>query len=49
VDNVNIDLKEIRPEGVYWINIPHNGARWWALVNTVNNTGSNKAGNFLIS
>jgi hypothetical protein len=36
-DNIEIDLREVRCEGVDWAHIPQDGVQWWALVNTVMN------------
>jgi hypothetical protein len=36
-DNIKIDLKEIRWEGIDWIHLAQDRNLWWALVNmTVN-------------
>jgi hypothetical protein len=33
-DNIKIDVKEIRWEGVEWIELAQDRNRWWAVVNT---------------
>jgi hypothetical protein len=35
VDNIKMDLGEIRWDGVDWIHIPQDRDQWRALVNTV--------------
>jgi hypothetical protein len=37
VDNVKMDFKEIRLDGVDWIDMPQDRDQWRALVNTVLN------------
>jgi hypothetical protein len=37
VDNIKIDLREIRWDGVNWINLAEDRDKWRALVNTVMN------------
>jgi hypothetical protein len=37
VDNIKMDLGEIRWDGRYWIELAQNGDQWMALVNTVIN------------
>jgi transposase len=37
VDNIKIDLREIRLDGVAWIYLAHDMDQWRALVNTVMN------------
>jgi hypothetical protein len=37
VDNIKIDLREIRWDGVDWIDLAQNRDQWRALVNTVMN------------
>jgi hypothetical protein len=39
VDNINIDLREIRWDGMDWINQAQDRDQWRALVNTVMNLG----------
>jgi hypothetical protein len=34
-DNIKIDFREIRYEGVDWIHVVRGSAQWWAHVNTV--------------
>jgi hypothetical protein len=36
-DNIRIDIREIRYEGVDWIDLAHDRDQWRALVNTVMN------------
>jgi hypothetical protein len=36
-DNTEMDLKEVRWEGVNWINMTQNSDKWWAVVSTVMN------------
>jgi hypothetical protein len=35
VENIKMDLREIRWDGTGWINLVQNGDEWRALVNTV--------------
>jgi hypothetical protein len=37
VDNIKMDLREIRWEGMEWIDLAQNRDQWRALVNTVMN------------
>jgi hypothetical protein len=37
VDNIEMDLKEIKWDGMDWINLAQNRKQWRALVNTVLN------------
>jgi hypothetical protein len=37
VDNIKMDLREIRWDGVDWIDLIHGRDQWRALVNTVMN------------
>jgi hypothetical protein len=49
-DNVGLDLRKIRWEGVDWIHLAQDRDRWRAVVNTVMNLRVPwKAGNFLTS
>ena len=36
-DNIKIDLREVRLEGIDWIEVAQDRNRWWALVNAVMN------------
>jgi hypothetical protein len=36
-DNIIMDLREMRSEGVNWIHLAQGGDRWWAVVNMVMN------------
>jgi hypothetical protein len=36
-DNIMMDLREIRIDGVKWIQLAQNRDLWWAFVNTVMN------------
>jgi hypothetical protein len=38
-DNIRMDLREIRWEGVVWIHLAVDRDRWRALVNTIMNVG----------
>jgi hypothetical protein len=38
-DNIKMDLRELRLEGVDWIDLAQGRDRWLALVNTVRNVG----------
>jgi hypothetical protein len=37
VDNINMDLREIKWNGMYWIDLAQDRDQWRALVNTVMN------------
>jgi hypothetical protein len=37
VDNIKIDLREIRWNGMYWIDLAQDRDKWRAVVNTVMN------------
>jgi hypothetical protein len=37
VDNIKIDLREIRWDVMDWIDLSQDRDQWWALVNTVMN------------
>jgi hypothetical protein len=37
VDNIKIDLQEVRWGGMDWIDLAEDSNRWWALVNVVMN------------
>jgi hypothetical protein len=37
VDNIKIDLREMRWDGVDWVNLAQDKEQWRALVNTVMN------------
>jgi hypothetical protein len=37
VDNIKVDLGEIRLDNMDWIDLPHDRDQWWALVNTIIN------------
>jgi hypothetical protein len=37
VDNIKIHLREIRWDGVGWIDLAEDRDQWWALVSTVMN------------
>jgi hypothetical protein len=37
VDNIKMDIREIRWDGVDWIDMAQDGDQWKALVNTVLN------------
>jgi hypothetical protein len=37
VDNIKIDLREIRWDGMDWIDLAQDRDQWWALVNTAMN------------
>jgi hypothetical protein len=39
VDNIKVDLREIKWDGVDWVNLAEDWDRWRALVNTVKNLG----------
>jgi hypothetical protein len=39
VDNIKMDLREIRWDGVNWIDVAQDRDQWRALVNTVMNLG----------
>jgi hypothetical protein len=34
-DNIKIDLKKWDGGGLYWIDLPQDRSRWWAVVNVV--------------
>jgi hypothetical protein len=36
-DNIRMDLREIRWEGVDWLHLAHDRDWWWAFVNMVMN------------
>jgi hypothetical protein len=36
-DNIRMDLREIKWEGVHWIRLAQDRDQWWAVVNTVMN------------
>jgi hypothetical protein len=36
-DNIKMDLKETKREGMYWIQLIHDKVHWWAFVNMVMN------------
>jgi hypothetical protein len=46
MDNIKVDLPEIRCEGLNWIHLDPDSIQWWALVNTVP-SGSMKAREFI--
>jgi hypothetical protein len=37
VNNIKMDLREIRLDGMDWIDLVQDRYQWWALVNTVMN------------
>jgi hypothetical protein len=37
VDNIKMDLREIRWDGIDWIDLAQNGDQWRAFVSTVRN------------
>jgi hypothetical protein len=37
VDNIKMDLREIRWDGIDWIDLAQNGDQWRAFVNAVMN------------
>jgi hypothetical protein len=36
-DDIKMDLREIRIDGAYWIQLTQDRVQWWACVNTVMN------------
>jgi hypothetical protein len=36
-NNIEMDIKDVRWEGVSWINVTQNSDKWWAVVSTVTN------------
>jgi hypothetical protein len=36
-DNIKLDLREMRIDGVNWIRLAQDRVQWWAFVNTVMN------------
>jgi hypothetical protein len=50
VDNIEMDITEIRWEGVDWIHLAQDRDQWWAVVNTEMNVQvQQKAGHYLSS
>jgi hypothetical protein len=47
VENIKMDLREIRWDDVDWIDLSQDRDQWRALVNTVMNLGSIKCWEFL--
>jgi hypothetical protein len=48
-DNIKMDLQEVGGGRGDWMELPQDGDRWRALVDTVRNLSSINAGNFLTS
>jgi len=34
-DNIKMDLKKLRWQGVDWVQLAQDGVQWWAVVNIV--------------
>jgi hypothetical protein len=34
MNNIKLDLREIRIDGAYWIQVPQDRVQWWAFLNT---------------
>jgi hypothetical protein len=37
MDNIKMDVGEIKWDGIYWIDVAQDRDKWWALVNAAMN------------